>query len=112
MKKKDNAERFIKWIRNLWKDDPKWEEPPEKWKISLSDFTLIELGTIVLYNGAQGIPPCPSKDDYGVIKNIRSPWQFDPSKPSGQRWKFYDNINKYTEKVIKDEWEHEQPTVE
>jgi hypothetical protein len=115
--KKSDAERFIRWIKNLWGSDSRWEEPPATWRISSSSFSPVELATIVLYNGASGIPTSSGKDDSGAPRSFKSPWIFDPTKPAGQRWKFHDNTNPvnnlhYAATVIQDEWEHGQPTSE
>lgn len=115
--KKSDAERFIRWIRNLWGSDSRWEEPPVTWTISSSQFTPIELATIVLYNGAHGVPWSSGKNDNGGSVTFRSPWSFDPNKPSGQRWTFHDNTNPvsgihYATAVIEDEWEGELSVAE
>jgi hypothetical protein len=115
--KKSDAERFIRWIKNLWGSDSRWEEPPTSWPISASSFSPVELATIVLYNGASGIPTSNGKDDNGAPRSFLSPWTFDPTKSAGQRWEFHDNTNPvnhlhYAATVIQDEWEHGQPTSE
>lgn len=72
---------------------------------------------MVLYNGASGVPTSNGKDDSGNARTFRSPWSFDPTKPSGQRWTFHDNTNPssgnhYATTVIRDEWEGGLPRVE
>lgn len=109
--KKADAERFIRWIRNKWGNDARWEEPPVSWTVSSSTFDSMALAAMVLYNGASGIPSIPVTKDDGSPWSVRSPWSFDPSRPAGNRWVFRDNVNpvnhrNYATAVITDEWEH------
>ena len=104
--KKEVMERFFRWIKNKWGADARWEEPPATWTISSTNiFTPLELGTIVLYNGASGISAYTAQDDQGNSRTISTPWKFDPTRASGARWYFDDNVNNYTQKVVHDEWE-------
>ena len=104
--KRNVMERFFRWIRNKWGSDSRWEEPPAVWNISrTNDLTPLELGAIVLYNGASGIEPYAAQDDDGNERFILTPWKYDPTRPSGKKWYFDENINNYTIKVVQDEWE-------
>ena len=108
--KRSDAERFIRWIRNRWQSDPNWEEPPATFTVSASSFTPVELATIVLYNGASGVPPSSVRDDSGTNRTVLSPVIFDRTRSAGNRWYFHDNTNpvsgiRYATTVISDEWE-------
>lgn len=109
--KRADAERFIRWIRNKWGSDTRWEDPPASWTVSLSSFTYLELASMVLYNGASGVPWSSGVNDNGGNASFRSPWSFDPGRPAGSRWQFHDNLNPvsnhpYATTVIVDEWEN------
>ena len=115
--KKTVAERFIRWIRNKWGNDARWEEPPVSWTVGSSSFTSLELASMVLYNGASGVPWSSGVNDNGANATFRSPWNFDPNRPAGSRWQFHDNLNPisnhpYATTVIVDEWQHGLPTAE
>ncbi len=86
-----------------------YEAPPATYtppdcKTSL---TYEEASIIQCYNGAAVIRRL--RNSHGTLSYYRSCWAFNPSAPSGKRWRFVENRNRYVYKVVKHELEGEMP---
>jgi len=89
-----------------------WEEPPSTYtppgcKTAL---TYEEASIIQCYNGAAVIRKM--RNSYNTWSYYRSCWAFDPSAPSGKRWRFVENRNKYVWKIVRHEIEGGIPVEE
>ncbi|RFC47173.1 MAG: hypothetical protein DVB23_001245 [Verrucomicrobia bacterium] len=72
-----------------------------------TSLTAEEASIIQCYNGAAVIRKL--RNVHGTFSYYRSCWAFNPSAPSGKRWRFVENRNRYVYKIVKHELEGEMP---
>jgi hypothetical protein len=87
-----------------------YEPPPETYTPPgcKTVLTAEEASIIQCYNGASIVRKM--RNGHGTLSYYRSCWGFDPSAPSGKRWRFVKNRNNYVYKVVKHELEGGMPT--
>jgi len=94
--KRADHRRFIGYFEQAYGALPKWAPPPASYTINTITFSAEQWATMVLYNGAKGIPNAPIPVSPTKKENPQTPWLFVPS--SGN-WVFRDNTNKYANEV-------------
>jgi len=86
-----------------------YEPPPATYTPPGCKTTLTseEASIMQCYNGAAVVRKL--RNSHGTLSYYRSCWSFNPSGPSGKRWRYVENRNNYVFKVVKHELEGEMP---
>jgi hypothetical protein len=90
------APLYFSAIKRTYPDQ--WESPPATVTIEGTAISYLDASAIEMYNGAT--QTVLLKNPYGGWSPYRSAWAFDKDAPSGKRWSFVDNANRYVAKVV------------
>ena len=93
-------DRFIAAVASTYPSDTEAQNPPTNFAYDGGTYDAWEMGTITLYNGAGGCPRSRLKNPAGKWTTLTNPWQFDPSRAAGSKWRYNPNSNNYLHEVI------------
>jgi hypothetical protein len=93
-------DRFFAAVARTYPNDPEAQNPPTNYAYDGGTYDAWEMGTITLYNGADGCPTSHLKNAVGKTTSLVNPWTYETGRPSGSRWQYHRNSNNYLHEVI------------